>query len=257
MDLVALAAKFRPRTKGTADVEARARLTTAVRGERTVATELRSEAPLLLRTSPRSDHLDVHLVGGAAGPLGGDDLRLDVDVGGGSVVVVRSVAAQLAQPDPRGRSSTAVTDVHLRSGASLEWCPEPLISVAGSDHRMVTLLRIEAGATVRWTDTIVLGRTGEAPGRIAARLRVEVGGRPLLDHDLVAGLGRLIGPVPLGDRNPLAGPGANGRARTLTSTFVYGPDAPAEPSTIVATDGSRTATFPLAPAAALAVHLAP
>jgi urease accessory protein len=238
-------------------VEARARLTTALRGGRTVATELRSEAPLLLRASPRANHLDVHLVGGAAGPLGGDDLRLDVDVGGGSVVVVRSVAAQLAQPDPRGRSSMAVTDVHVRAGASVDWHPEPLISVTGSDHRMVTRLRVEPGATVRWTDTIVLGRTGEPPGRIAARLRVEIDGHPVLDHDLVAGLGRLVGPMPVGDRNPLAGPGVNGRARTLTSTFMYGPEAPAEPSSRVTTDGSRTATLPLGPGAALAVHLAP
>jgi hypothetical protein len=43
----------------------------------------------------------------------------------------------------------------------------------------------------------------------------------------------------------------------LTSTFMYGPDAPAEPSARVATDGSRTATLPLGPGAALAVHLAP
>lgn len=238
-------------------MKARARLTTALRDGRTVATELRSEAPLLLRASPRAGPLDVHLVGGAAGPLGGDDLRLDVDIGGGSVVLVRSVAAQLAQPDPRGRSSVAVNDVRIGVGACVDWRPEPLISVAGSDHRMITVLRVEPGATVRWTDTIVLGRTGEPPGRIAARLRVEADGHPILDHDLVAGLGRLLGRAPAGDWNPLTGPGANGPARTLTSTFVYGPDAPAEPATSLGADGTRAATLPLRPGAALIVHLAP
>jgi urease accessory protein len=238
-------------------VEARARLSTALVGGRTVATELRSEAPLLLRASPRAGRLDVHLVGGAAGPLGGDDLRLDADIGGGSVVVVRSAAAQLAQPDPRGRSSVAVTEVRIGAGASVDWHPEPVISVAGSDHRTVTLLRVESGAIVRWTDTIVLGRTDERPGRIAARLRVEVDGAALLDHDLLAGLGRLRGPLSSGDRDPLAGPGANGRARTLTSTFVHGPDAPAEPHTHVAADGSRAATLPLGPGSALVIRLAP
>jgi hypothetical protein len=122
---------------------------------------------------------------------------------------------------------------------------------------MITRLRVESGATVTWTDTIVLGRTEERPGRIAARLRVEIDGRPVLDHDLVAGLGRLVGSAPAGDRNPLAGPGANGRARTLTSTFLYGPDAPVEAAATVDADGRRTATLPLAAGAALLVHLAP
>jgi urease accessory protein len=150
-----------------------------------------------------------------------------------------------------------VTEALIRTGATVDWRPEPLISVAGSDHRMVTILRLESGAAVRWTDTIVLGRTDERPGRIAARLRVEVDGAPVLDHDLLAGLGRAVGPIPSGDRDPLAGPGANGRARTLTSTFVHGPDAAAEPHAHVAADGSRTATLPLGPGAALVVRLAP
>lgn len=235
---------------------ARARLTTAVAGGRTVATELRSEAPLLLRAAARADHLEVHLVGGAAAPLGGDDLRLDLDIGADSALRVRSVAAQLAQPDPRGRSSVAVTDVHIAAGADVDWAPEPLISVAGSDHRTTTVLRIELGARLRWTDTIVLGRTGEPPGRIAARLRVEVDGAPLLDHDLVAGLAR-AGVAHAGDRDPLGGPGANGRARTLTSTVLIGPDAPTAADSRVGADGIRAATLPLAPGAALLVHLAP
>jgi urease accessory protein len=238
------------------EVEALGRLVTVAAAGRTVATELRSEAPLLLRAAPRADRLDVHLVGGAAGPLGGDDLRLELDIGPGSAVTVRSVAAQLAQPDPRGRSSVAVIDARIAAGTHLDWCPEPLISVAGSDHRMTTVLRIESGASVRWTDTIVLGRTAERPGRVAARLRVEIDGTPVLDHDLVAGLARLAGRTG-GDRDPLAGPGANGRARTLTSTVVVGPDAPAEPSTDVGADGVRSATLPLRAGAALLVRLAP
>lgn len=235
-------------------MEARARLATALVGGRTVATELRSEAPLLLRASPRADLLEVHLVGGAAGPLGGDDLRLDVDIGAGSVVSIRSVAAQLAQPDPHNRPSVATIEARIAADARVDWLPEPLISVTGSNHRMVSLLRIETGATVRWTDTLVLGRTGEPPGRIASRLRVELGGVPVLDHDLLAGL--LLARCH-GERDPLGGPGANGRARILTSTFVCGPDAPAEAAAQVAADGTRAATLPLCPGAALLMHLAP
>jgi urease accessory protein len=64
---------------------------------------LRGESPLLpRRTGPRTgDEVTVHLVGGAAGPLRGDDLRLDVEVGPGARLEVRSVAAQLALPGRR------------------------------------------------------------------------------------------------------------------------------------------------------------
>lgn len=231
---------------------ARARLSTEARDGRTVATVTRSEAPLLLRATPRPDHLDVHLVGGAAGPLGGDDLGLDVSIGAGSVVRVRSVAAQLAQPDPRGRSSVAVTEVEVADGADVDWHPEPLISVAGSDHRMTTVLRVSSSVHLRWTDTIVLGRTGEPPGRVASRLRLEVDGVVALDHDLVAGLARTGG-----DRDPLRGPGANGRARVLTSTLLVGPTAPSDARAEVLDDGTRAATFPLQPGVALVVRLTP
>ena len=40
----------------------------------------------------------VHLVGGAAGPLGGDDLRLDIEVGPDAVLCVLTVAASVALP---------------------------------------------------------------------------------------------------------------------------------------------------------------
>jgi urease accessory protein len=226
-------------------VEARSRLGTERRGATTVAAVLRSEAPLLLRAANRGDLLEVHLVGGAAGPLGGDDLRLDLDVAAGSDLRVRSVAAQLAQPDPHGRSSAATTTARIASGAHIDWQPEPLISVAGSDHRATTELHVDAGASLRWVDTIVLGRIGEQPGVLASRLRVVLAGRVVLDHDLVTG-------------SPgLDGPGANGRARTLTSTVLIGPDAPHVPSSTVARSGAFAGVFPLAAGAALLVTLAP
>jgi urease accessory protein len=56
--------------------------------------ELRSDPPLVLRATPAG----LHLVGGAAGPLGGDELALDITVGAGACLVVRSAAATLAQP---------------------------------------------------------------------------------------------------------------------------------------------------------------
>src|SRR5687768_16184312 len=50
---------------------------------------LRSSVPLVLRQAEDA----VWIVGGAAGPLGGDDLGLDIDVGPGAALTVRTAAA--------------------------------------------------------------------------------------------------------------------------------------------------------------------
>src|SRR3954464_10591869 len=69
---------------------------------RTVLATLRSDPPLTLRqTGPTQ----VHLVSTGAGPLGGDRLRLAVDVAPGTTLDVRSVAATLVLPGPAGAQS--------------------------------------------------------------------------------------------------------------------------------------------------------
>ncbi len=64
-------------------------------------TVLRSDGPLALRATPAG----VYLVGAAAGPVGGDDLGLEIDVGPGTTLLLRSAAAALLLPGPRGDAS--------------------------------------------------------------------------------------------------------------------------------------------------------
>ncbi len=182
-------------------------------------TVLRAEAPLLLRVTDQSaDRLTVHLVGGAAGPLGGDHLDFDLAVGSGARLTVRSVAASLAQP---GRECESVSTVRARvaAGASLDWWPQPLLSIAGSSHTIRTVVDVDrdvdaetdaetdaatdaatdAGrhqhATIRWVDEVVLGRSGEKSGNLVVDQRFTVAGIPLVCHrttfdPLCAGAGR-------------------------------------------------------------------
>ncbi len=63
-------------------------------GGRTRVTRLRSDGPLALRESGGA----VYLVGAGAGPLGGDDLSLTIEVGPGACLDVRSAAASLVLP---------------------------------------------------------------------------------------------------------------------------------------------------------------
>lgn len=152
---------------------------------------LRGESPLLLRrTGPRTGRgAVVHLVGGAAGPLRGDDLRLTISVGAGATLSVHSVAAQLALPGRPGPPSRLAVTATVEAGGSLLWAPEPLIAAAGCDHLAVTDVTVEEGGTLVWRDDLVCGRHAEQPGDVRADVTIRYAGRTLYRHELAVGPG--------------------------------------------------------------------
>jgi urease accessory protein len=137
---------------------------------------LRSQAPLLLRRTPDA----VQMVGGAAGPLGGDELHLSIRVCRAAHLRVRSVAASCAQPDPAGRSSRMTIDAYVEAGASLDWAPEPLVVTTGAHHRVNTAIHLTGDAALRWRDITVLGRHHETSGLIEQDLTLTRDGIDLL-----------------------------------------------------------------------------
>lgn len=221
-------------------------------GGRTVATVLRSAPPLTLRRTgdrgDRGDRLTVHLVGSAAGPLGGDDLGLEVGVGPGARLDVRSVAAALAYPGPTGRPSHLAVTATVEAGAALSWRPEPTVLVAGCDHRGTTRVSLAAGATLVWQEVVVLGRHSEAPGSLLQRLRVDAGGRPFLRNDLA-----------VGPRWPASlGPAGVHDARALGTAVLVGAMPDLACSGVLDTvAGARAAVLPLAEGAAMVSVLGP
>lgn len=151
-------------------------------------TELSGQAPLLVRrTGTRGPTAVVHLVGGAAGPIGGDEVSCTVAVGAGAGLRVRSSAAAVALPGSLGGESRMDVAVRIAEGGSLDWRPEPLIAAHGARHRALARIDLAPSARLLWREEIILGRWGEAPGSVATRLRVLRSGHPLLDHDLALG----------------------------------------------------------------------
>ncbi len=164
---------------------------------------LAGQAPLLLRQTDTHEEPSteahqrpspsrpaaalVHLVGGAAGPLGGDELDYDVELGPGARVDVRSVAASIALPGLGETESTLDIAVRVADRASLSWSPEPLIVARGARHRTTARIELAASSRLLWREETVLGRHGEAPGSVTTRLRVRRNGKALLDHTLAAG----------------------------------------------------------------------
>lgn len=171
---------------------------------------LRSDPPLLLRPTPTG----LYLQGGAAGPLGGDRLRLDVHVTAGTLLTVRSVAATIVLPG-QGPSSLQLS-VRVDEGGHLDWQPEPLVSVVGSRHHQRVDIELASGATLRWKDRLVLGRSGESPGLLDTGIRVVQDGATLHHQHL-----RLGDPA---DKASWRNAAVIGDGRVVTSELVVGGD---------------------------------
>ncbi len=184
-----------------------------VAGDRTRCTTLRSAPPISLRETPDG----LYLVASGAGPVGGDDLHVDVDVRCGASLVVRSAGATMVLPGPSGKPSSL--RVRARVRGTLRWEPAPTILVTGCDHRVTTRIDLSEGAKLLWREDVVLGRHDEPTGSLLQRLHVDRAGAPLLRTEL-----------PVGPRWPGAGgPAGTDGAHVVSSLLVVGLDEPLLP----------------------------
>lgn len=237
-------------------MKASARLVAEERPDGTTRlTTLVGQAPLLLRQTRPDDGstAQVHLVGGAAGPIGGDELRLSLHLGPGARLRVHSVAASIALPGPQPCESTLDISVRIEAGASLTWNPEPLIAARGARHRTTVRVEMAEDARLTWHEQTLLGRHGEQPGSAATRLRVHRAERPLLDHTLA------VGPHYPGS----LGPAVTGAARANATILIVDPTwtrtPPADSRALAPRDDAQgaIAVLPLGAAAILISALAP
>lgn len=186
---------------------------------------LRSEPPLLFR--PCGDELQ--LVGGAAGPLGGDRLRCELELGADSVVHVRTVAASVVLAGAEPSSAEIVACVG--PNAELDWRAQPLVSTARSRHRQAVRIDLAAGAKLRWREDIVWGRSEEPGGLLSTGLRIERAGHAVLHQDLEMG----------DERAAWAGPGGLAGARSIATEVLIGLDVDPETQPVVDDDGAAIA----------------
>jgi urease accessory protein len=156
--------------------------TTAVVEPDGVLGTLSCEPPLTLRQvhGEARGRCELRLIGTAAGPLAGDDLSLTLRLRPGARAALRATGASLAQG--RGGRGAARLSIRAELGAraSLVADPGALVVCAGSRVDVRLELALDAGAAVQWRELVVLGRTGEPPGRATLRWDVTRLGRPVL-----------------------------------------------------------------------------
>ncbi|MFZ4187609.1 urease accessory protein UreD [Streptomyces pseudogriseolus] len=233
----------------TAGVRAEAEIRARADGRGgTVLPVLEGRGPLAVRRTRGSGATaHVTLVGAMSGPHGGDHFTLRADVGAGARLRVGSAAATLALPGQHGGQARQDVGITVAAGGELHWLPEPLISVTGSELAVRTLVDLEPGARLVLREELVLGRTGEEPGRLTSRLTVRLDGRPVLDQELDCGPGAPGG---------WDGPAVLGGHRAVGQLVVCDPEFEEKP---VAPDASAAgaAVLPLAGPAVLVSAVAP
>ena len=164
---------------------------------------------MLRRTGPRR----VHIVQVGGGPLGGDDLALDVEVGAGQTLCLRSAAATVVQPGPRpGAEARLHVAARLGPGAVLDWGPEPTVVTDRARWSVRLAVDLADGARLRLREQVVLGRSGQVGGRARTDLAITHDGRPLLRTSTL-----LDGADPA-----LTGPGGTAGARSVGSFVLAG-----------------------------------
>jgi urease accessory protein len=197
---------------------------------------LRSEPPLLLRLTgaatsevfPACHGAQVHLVAGAAGPLGGDQLHLEIDVAAGTTLFLREVGSTLLLPGQHADTSITRTRIHVAPGATFAWENEPIIAAHGCNHHNDVHITLDAGARLLLRESIVLGRHGEKPGDLRQCLRIWYADKPLYAQELAIGT---------------HAPGWAGSHQSLGSILVV--DAALRPDHLVPASGPETAVSPL------------
>lgn len=168
--------------------------------------EVRGQVPLLPRiASVPGPGAEVVFVAGAAGPLGGDQLSVRIEVGPGARLTVRTAAAAVVLPGT-GEPARQTVEIVVDDGGELEWLPEPVVVAAGARYESAVKVTLGRATRLLMCETLVLGRAAEPCGDAVSRWDVAAEGRPLLRQQSAYG--------------PAGKPGWRGPAGTAGGTVV-------------------------------------
>lgn len=175
---------------------------------------LSSRPPLTLRRIRHDDPrvCALCLVNSAAGPLAADEIDLHLVVGDGAHAELTSAGAGVAQGRPGGGRAVQRTTVSVGENAHLRADAAPLIVARGATIEVSVDLELAATASLRWRELLVLGRSGEEPGRVHMAWHVSRAGEPVLRQS-----------IDLSDAVLRGWPGMLARGRVLASALLTSP----------------------------------
>ena len=115
--------------------------------------------------------------------LAGDVVEVRCQVADGLTLHLRETSGTVAY-DMRGGSASWSFAAQVDDGARLVLDSLPWVSAAGSRVTRSTSVGLGAAATLLARETLVLGRSGEAPGDLVSRTTITREGRPVVVEEL-------------------------------------------------------------------------
>ncbi|WP_245754056.1 urease accessory protein UreD [Aquisalimonas asiatica] len=198
----------------------------AQRGDRTVLTDRRHEGPLLVQRTfhPEGPVCHAYLIHPPGGVVGGDQLRLDVDVAPGAHALLTTPAAAKFYRTA-GPVAHQEQVFRVEGDGALEFLPMETILHGRSDTVLTNRFQLASESRLCAWDILCLGRPGSGDAFDAARcaqdLVVERDGQVLLHErlNLVSGDALLTRPWGLGGYTTVVSmvvtPAADGLEETL------------------------------------------
>ena len=117
--------------------------------------------------------------------LAGDVVEVECDVADGLTLHLQETSGTVAY-DMRGGSASWSFAARVGAGARLVLDSLPWVSAGGSRVTRSTSVSLGAAATLLARETLVLGRSGEAPGGLVSRTTITREGRPVVVEELQA-----------------------------------------------------------------------
>ena len=154
-------------------------------GRRTILSHRRHDGPLVIQKAfyPEGEPCHIYLLHPPGGVVGGDQLRLDVEVKNKAHALLTTPAASKFY---RSNETLAMLQQNfvVEPGATLEWLPQETILFADSHVRMQTKIQLESDARFIGWELLCLGRpaSGEkySLGECQQRFAIWREGSPLL-----------------------------------------------------------------------------
>ena len=123
--------------------------------------------------------------------LAGDRVGVTIRVGTGRSLEIVEPGGTVAYA-MRGSAASWDVTVEVEDGGCLLWDGQPFVVAKGADVSRSLSVSLATAARVVLRETLVLGRSGEGPGRLLTRTEVHRDGVPVLVEELDSrtGLGR-------------------------------------------------------------------
>jgi urease accessory protein len=122
----------------------------------------------------------IHLVSTGAGPLGGDELTLNVTVDDGAGLSLRGLGALLCLPGRTSAPARQTITARIGKGGRLDARLPPTILADRCRLRNSTTIDLASDAQLVWSEIVTLGRHGENGGSAVLDLTVRQNGGALL-----------------------------------------------------------------------------